>query len=460
MSTTTRTLPAAPTSPGRANSLRWNFSWTLLGNATYAGCQWGMVVAVAKLGSPALVGRFSFALALCTPIIMFMNLKLRAVQATDARDEYRFSEYLGVRLVTTAAAVLALAIVAAGFAHRAELALVIVAVGAAKCLESFIDVVYGLLQKHEWMDKIAISMVLRGVGGLAALGLVMAWTGSLWLGMLAVAAVWGILLACYDARNATRLLRWAAGCPQASVLALLKPRPRPARLKSLTRLALPLGCTAVMESLNPSLPRYYLQHYLGESALGYFSAAAYIMMIGNTAASALAHAAVPRLARYRAVNARAYARLIVHLAAFGAAVGLAGILASMLVGRQGLALLYGPEYAAQAGILTWLMVAAAMNYVSVFLYFALIASRCLQAQMFLYLGTLAATALSCALLVPAGGLLGAAQAVCIGAFVQLMGAAVATIGSVRAAKRGCELAPSAGAAAASEAGESVPGGLL
>jgi hypothetical protein len=47
-----------PESPGFAGgidaqgaplSLRRNFSWTLAGNVVYAGCQWGMLVALAKL---------------------------------------------------------------------------------------------------------------------------------------------------------------------------------------------------------------------------------------------------------------------------------------------------------------------------------------------------------------------------------------------------------------------------
>src|SRR6266568_5527229 len=44
-------------------SLRTNFAWTLAGNAVYAVCQWGMLVSIAKLGSPAMVGQFALGLA-------------------------------------------------------------------------------------------------------------------------------------------------------------------------------------------------------------------------------------------------------------------------------------------------------------------------------------------------------------------------------------------------------------
>ena len=42
-------------------------------------------MALAKLGSSFMIGQFSLGLAIATPVLMFTNLHLRAVQATDAR---------------------------------------------------------------------------------------------------------------------------------------------------------------------------------------------------------------------------------------------------------------------------------------------------------------------------------------------------------------------------------------
>jgi len=84
-----------------ALSLRANFLWTFVGNAVYAACQWGMLVVLAKLGTPEMVGQFALGLAVTAPVLMFFNLQLRAVQSTDSQDEYSFEHYLGLRLVTT-----------------------------------------------------------------------------------------------------------------------------------------------------------------------------------------------------------------------------------------------------------------------------------------------------------------------------------------------------------------------
>src|SRR6476620_2595235 len=74
-------------------SLRANFGWTLAGNVVYAACQWGILVALAKLGTLQMVGEFA--------------LSLRSVQATDALREYEFRYYFSLRLLTSATAVLA-----------------------------------------------------------------------------------------------------------------------------------------------------------------------------------------------------------------------------------------------------------------------------------------------------------------------------------------------------------------
>src|ERR1039458_37013 len=96
----------------------------------------------------------------------------------------------------------------AGFGAKYHLgtALVIAAVGLAKCFESISDLLYGVFQRHERMDWIAKSMILKGPLSLAALGLAVYLSHSLLCGVLALALVWGLLLFGYDVRNCVRLL--------------------------------------------------------------------------------------------------------------------------------------------------------------------------------------------------------------------------------------------------------------
>src|SRR5690606_20475603 len=82
-------------------SLRRNFAWTFAGNSVYMASQWGMLVVLAKLGSPSVVGQFAYALAIVSPAILFGNLQLRAILATDIETEYEFGDYVALRLLTS-----------------------------------------------------------------------------------------------------------------------------------------------------------------------------------------------------------------------------------------------------------------------------------------------------------------------------------------------------------------------
>ncbi|MGI8856402.1 MAG: hypothetical protein ACR2JW_11675, partial [Thermomicrobiales bacterium] len=66
----TPTIATEAAQPPGARSLRANFSWTFVGNVVYAACQWGMLVVLAKLGSPEVVGQFALGLAITAPVIM------------------------------------------------------------------------------------------------------------------------------------------------------------------------------------------------------------------------------------------------------------------------------------------------------------------------------------------------------------------------------------------------------
>ena len=93
-------------------SLRRNAAWTLAGNLSFGGCQWGILIVLAKVGSADMMGQYILGVAVTSPIIMFASLQLRAVQSTDVRGEYLCGHYVGLRLVTAAVAVAVIAGVA------------------------------------------------------------------------------------------------------------------------------------------------------------------------------------------------------------------------------------------------------------------------------------------------------------------------------------------------------------
>ena len=146
--------------PHKPPSLKANVSWTFWGNAVNAGCQWGIVVLLAKLGNPTMVGQYALGLAVSAPILLFAYLQLRAVQATDVNGDFSFGDYFGLRLAATGAALAFLLALLSLGSYSAPTALTIIGLAVAKSVDGISDVFYGFLQQHERLDCIARSMLI------------------------------------------------------------------------------------------------------------------------------------------------------------------------------------------------------------------------------------------------------------------------------------------------------------
>ncbi|MEG4166347.1 MULTISPECIES: oligosaccharide flippase family protein [unclassified Microcoleus] len=411
-------------------TLRRNFSWTFTGNLIYAASQWGMLVVLAKLGSPEMVGQFTLGLAVTAPVLMFTNLQLRAIQATDAKGEYVFSDYLGLRLIGTGLALLIIAGITLKAGYPGEKSLMILTIALAKSFESISDVFYGLIQQHERMDRIAISLMIKGPLSLLLLGIGVSVSGSVLGGAIGLAVAWGLVLFGWELRNGRLLLRNSSqGREEENLLVAdaepansknpLYPRWHGKTLGKLVLLALPLGFVMMLISLNTNIPRYFIERYLGERELGIFSAISYLMVAGNMVVSALAQSASPRLAKYYAAgNSTAFRTLLFKLVGIGLMLGGAGVFLAIVAGREILTLLYKPEYAERADLFAWLMVVAGMGYVSSFLGYGMTAARYFQVQMPLFGLVTGISAIACLRLIPTMGVQGAVIALIIGAIVQ------------------------------------------
>ena len=416
--------PASAREPGcktePSPSLRTNFAWTLAGNIVYAACQWLMLIVLAKLCPPDQVGLFTLGLAITAPIIMFANLQLRSVQATDVWAAFEFQDYAGLRGMTTALAmaiIVGIAAFAAVQSRSWELAIVIIAIGGSKALEGFSDVVHGHLQRREQMFIIARSMMLKGAASIVLMIFALMLSPTAPGAAIAVAAGSGLTLVLYDLPIIRRI-----GGPGASPLGLLSWKPS-RRKVSLVAMAFPLGLVQALVSLSANIPRYFLERTAGTAQLGIFSALASLVVVGQTAVSALGNVVSPRLAGYYAAgqNVR-YRNLLLGTIGIGVGLGLAGIGVAVTFGRSVLLLLFRPEYAEFKGALVILMVGAMIAYVAWFAGFGLTAAQLFRVQIPLLAVTCIAAWGAAAFLVPMHGVNGAALSFTLSMAVQAAGA--------------------------------------
>jgi O-antigen/teichoic acid export membrane protein len=393
-------------------SLRQNFSWTVFGNVIYAGCQWGILAVLAKLCLPETVGVFALALALATPVMIFLDLQLRSVQATDRKEEYRFGEYLGLRLITTALGFVVIAVLAF-CGHHGSTVLVILGVAVFKSVEALSEGLRGLFQQSERMDVIAKSMIIKGilVLALATAGLLL--THVLMVAVIGMCLGYILVLIFYEMPCCSMLLKdnrafWPIWSSK--------------RLWQLAWLTLPLGIGQMLGSLSANLPRYFIESYRGPGELGIFAALAAFMLVGGTVVNAMGLTTLPRLACYFANgDYRRFQQLLTRMVASGVTLGLAGIAGAAIFGHTVLLWVYRPIYAEHTRTLLLVMLCATIAHLAGFLTVGTTAVRLFRAQVLVLTASTLATLAACRWLVPTMGMDGAAIAMGLGMATQAIG---------------------------------------
>lgn len=406
-------------------SLRTNFQWTFVGNVVFAAAQWMILIAIARLGSPALVGKFALGLAISAPIFMFTNMNLRAVLATDRASDHPFSVYLGVRLITVPVSMLAVYVAVVGFSFDRSAVDVVLLVALSKGIEAVGDIFHGLFQKHERMDLMSVSKAVRGISGALSLAAAMFWTGSLLWGLAALIACWLAVLVLFDIPFSRLIAHRREPRNDGTVRDGPITEKRAVRTwwqphRSLVWLALPLGLTASVASINENIPRYVVQGFLGVEELGVFASSAYLMRLLGVFGTAVSAAALPRLAQiYADRQAERFVALIKRLASIAAGIGIGAVAVAALVGDSILVIVYGPEYREQA-VFVAVMAAASAAVMMAFLSQALIAARRFKASLVAHVAAAAATLIASLALIPPLGLVGAGAAMAIGLAVGVL----------------------------------------
>jgi O-antigen/teichoic acid export membrane protein len=393
-------------------SMRSNFSWTVVGNIVYSGCQWGMISVLAKLGNAALVGRFALGLAITAPVFMLTNLQLRAVQATDARSQFAFSDYFTLRLLASLTGLAVVGLIVFTARYDRTTGAVIVLVGLSKTIESLGDAIAGLLQSAERLNRVSISLMLRGAFSLLAFAAAFWIFRDLAAAVLALIVAWLSVFMFYDLRQARLLVR------RPDVFISFRWH----RLKKLATVSAPLGIVMTLISLNVNIPRYLLQHYDGAADVGIFASLAYIVVALNLLVNAIGQSAMTRLSTlFAAASYRRFSLLLLELSSVGLVILAVGVPMSWLGGRFLLALLYRPEYAEHVSALVILIAAAGLGATAFFITCGLSAARCFRPQVYIFASSTLAASLGSIVLVPRYQLNGAAVALLVSSMVGLVG---------------------------------------
>lgn len=411
-------------------SLRKNFSWAFFGNSFFYLCQFGIMVILAKLGSPEMLGTYSYAVAIVIPFTIFGKLQLQVVFVTDAKNEYLFVDYLFLRILTTVITILGITVVAAAVADSAQTAVLIVIVGIGQGFLCIREMYLSAMQKAERMDLFSTSNIIQGVLGLVIFFL------AIWFYQKLLLAIIGLLLArvatfiLYDYRVSKKLPVTIGMGHRTPAEALRNWK----GLANLIWLSLPLGITAALISLQVNIPKYFIKHYYSETTLGYYAAMVSLLAIGRMVIGALGQSAYPRLAKYFVASKTAFRNLLAKLVAVGFTLGLSGLVITFFFGKFILTMIFSADYAVYYKEFNWIMLFGAIAYIASFFGYGVTAARYFKIPLVIWTVVAGITAVSCYLLVPSYSIKGAAWAMSIASGVNTLLVLVTTVIILRGSK--------------------------
>jgi O-antigen/teichoic acid export membrane protein len=392
-----------------------SLSWTLSGNIIYAASQWGVLIILSRLGSPETVGKFSLALSITAPVILFFNLDLRNIQATDANTKFNFNDYLGLRIRTTIIAFIFIIIITLIMSSSLESKLVVVIIALSKSFESISDVIYGFMQYQNRMDIIAKSIIIKGVSSLVVVLFVFSITKNLALSMLALSFVWGFIMLKHDLYNAIKIINEQNTNfnhfenIEYHKLFFFKNQDVRTDIK-LIKIAWPLGIVSTITSVIINVPKYMISYFLGDKQLGIFTNLSSLMLIGSTVSVAASQVAIPKLAKYFANrNFRDFLKLSTRVFLSGIAIGVISVTICMFKGDFLLDFIFGHEYEGYGIVLVNLMIGATFAYGLWFMSPTMTAVGQFSIQLPLFIGVLVVAIISSYYLIPTSGLVGAAN---------------------------------------------------
>lgn len=390
-------------------SLKRNFSWNFFGSLVYSFSQFIILIILAKFGTPHIVGLYSIGLAITAPIVMFTNLQLRQVQATDIRAEYVFNDYYGLRIVMSSIVIVVTIIVSFLNGYDEGKTLIILLVALMKISDSYSDVVYGYLQQRERMDYIGKSRIIKGLSTILIFGFTFIITESLIFTLVIMNVLWFLIFFIYDKGKLKLFLK------------NLRPKFNIDKFKRLVILTLPLGIVLMLGSLNTNLPRIVIEKVMGEAFLGYFASIAYLLVVGNTFIQAVGQAVAPRLAKLFYNNEiYRFKEIIIKLVVLAVFIGVLGVLVALVLGEFILTIVYDVDYADYNDILIYVMVAGIFTYTSSFLGFGITAMRKFKIQPYIGFVTLLVCFISSIIVIPKYGLIGGSFVLIISALVELI----------------------------------------
>ena len=322
--------------------LKNNFIWSFLGNLIFLGCQWSIMLILARKGTPFIAGQYALALGFTMPVIAVCQMQLTQLQVTDIKKEHSLKDYFVFRSVALLVGFLSVIILTKVF--RSTDTKLIIFLFIAKSFESLGEVIYGYLQSSEKFKELAFIKIFRGIVIILTVTICINAKFDLFTIIVALSLISFLTFLFIEYRLVTSIIRkdsfgkWAG-------------------FKNIFIAAFPLGLSSGLNSVTTNIPRYFLNYYYGKEVVGYFSVIYSPITWLALIPSVMNQVILPKASFYiQNKQLKEYINIIVKYTIIISVFFAIVVLVFNLWGEELLALLFGFQYAKYSNLLKILSV--------------------------------------------------------------------------------------------------------
>lgn len=338
-----RPVTSSPDAPARpAASVRRTMIWLTLGTLTYLGVQWLLTALVVRISGQSVNGDYTLALSASSVAYAMVLFGMRPFQISDTRGEYADVTYLASRVVTSVLAAAAFALTLPFTVDVGRLWPVLVLFVGFRITEGWMDVLHGVLQNADRMDRAGIALILRAFSECAAFVAALVSTQNL---SIAVGVMFGV------STLALLVLEWPWARRHLDGVSFARAGGWP-KTFALVRACAPLLVANLAYSLMLFIPRNAIGAINGQETLGFYGSIAAPLLLVPVLVSYLYTPFMPQLAeRHNAGRDHELTKLALRLLA--AIVGLVALAFLLLpfVGPPALELMFGSSISSHLDLL-------------------------------------------------------------------------------------------------------------
>ena len=188
------------------SNFRSNFIWNILGTGLNAFNSLFLLIAVTRINGINDAGIFSLAFSTACILYVIGTYAGRVFQVTDNDKSITNMDYVANRVITCVLMIIcafAFVLIKQYDFYKAS---IFILLALFKCLEAFSDVLYGVLQKNDLLNKVGKSYFIKGILSIITFIIVDLITKNIFASCISMLVIWICIIIFYDFKYTKKLI--------------------------------------------------------------------------------------------------------------------------------------------------------------------------------------------------------------------------------------------------------------